>query len=236
MLDLILHAVTNRANDFVSPVFSRVSTFHPVALDTDAQIVHDVLQLDFRQNDYYVVGLLQAIDAFPEIRQSFVEGQRASNISAWRRPPDTTAGGTLVANRIGPPNMRRLARTFPVSFQILLDYYQGDLRIQDGGTTKLLPPNPIDNTLFPDWPENLGITGGFATTGWGSGWTGAINHVPVSFPWNAAVEALNSTTSTTTLLRRASLVETYFLAQSSFEKVAVAALALGLANTGVYPP
>ena len=237
MIDKILHAITNRAN-FPSAGFMSVSGFAPATPSPAAAAVMQLLHLSDTQNDYYVQGALAAVDAFPEIREAFREGDRSYAVQEFQRPQDIFTGVSPAADLNGPFMLHRRPDTFPVDFAIPLTYLDpSTLQAGLDGTQISLPCSIGAGVIFPEWPLDSGISGGLALVGqnWGSSFQGNIQHMPTGFPYQAAVRALDANIDKNELLLHAGLIEHYTFARDAVEKFATVLLALGTANIARWP-
>lgn len=227
MRDLTLHALTNRANDFVSPVFPRNSDFKPVPETAAVAAVRRLLGLDVRTNDYYVIGMLRAVEACPDILESL--GGRIGTRLDYVRPADVFTGFSLLPSPQGAPFLRCRPTGFPVPFSLSFDYLApGVLRLTWGQAAWNLTVRPHNELLYVDWPKDLAIGGLMSLTQpWQAGFHGEIQHIPSSYPYKAVADMLAANTDTVELLRDTRLVQNFFSAQDAIEKVALVGLALG---------
>jgi hypothetical protein len=224
-----LHAITNRANDFTSPVFPTTSTYAPVTLPKAAQSVRDFLQLG--GDDYFVVGVLMALYSFPELLENIDDGL-TFRLTDYVRPPDTGIS-TLLPDSNGPPYLYRVPVEFPVSLTYQLSYGSANfLQVALGSKTFNVPVTVSGTQLLPVWPPELGISGSFDLTyqPWNSAFALTIQHVPVGYPYELVASILDQNTQKNELLVTHGLLSHYFRARSGMEKVATVALALGLSN------
>lgn len=236
MIDKILHAVTNRS-DFSSSGLRSVSGFTPITPAPAAETVMRLLCLDYSTNDYYVQGALAAIDAFPAIREAFREGDRSYALSEFQRPPDTFTGVTPRSGAQGPWELHHPPKVFPVTFEAQLSFLDSNqMGVSWDGASFPVPCSVSDNTIFPDWPEDLGVVGALELLqAWGPGFRGTLSHVPTSFPYRAAVELLDLNTDKNELLLHAGLIEHYSFAADALEKFATVLLAVGVSNLQRWP-
>ena len=231
MIDTILHAVTNRSN-FATPLFASVSGFVPITPTPAAAAVMSLLHLDAPQHDYYVHAALAAIDAYPEIREAFREGDRSFEPWEFQRTHDAFQGFTPVADAQGPFVLARVPQVFPVDFNVGLTYLDPDqLGVTVDGAQFPVRCSVGSGTLYPLWPQGLGVSGGLAlSSAWDATWRGGTFHMPIAYPFAAVAALLDADTNKNELLLRAGLIEHYAMARGASEKLATVLLALGLAN------
>lgn len=230
MINKILHTVTNRKH-FVSPVFPASTGFIPATLGAAAEEVRQLLQLHRTEDDYFVVGVLQAIDAFPDIAQEFGEARRNYTLQAYRPTPLRMQGAELGGVGAGPPKVLRTPDTWPVDFRIKLEFVDSaNLRARVGKAEEIFSAHPTGtDRLSPDWPDRLGIRGTLANLNpisWGEGFRAEIFHVPPSFPYALAAAALVESDAAYQLLSASGLEAAVYSARTPMEKIALTALAI----------
>jgi hypothetical protein len=232
MIDKILHAITNR-RDFSSPHLRAVSSFVPVTPSPAASAVMAALHLDDATSDYYVHAALATIDAYPDIREGFQEGDRSYRLRDFQRPVDTFLGVEPIADTQGPFNLRRRPAVFPVDFTLPLSYLDfSHLGVRIDGQFHAVACSSGSDALYPEWPEELGISGGLRLVGqsWGSAFQGSITHMPPHFPYAAVAALLEALPAKNELLLNAGLIEHYAAVRAPSARLATVLLALGLSN------
>lgn len=236
MIDTILHAITNR-NDFASPLFASVSGFSPIQPTAAAQAVMSLLQLDYTQHDYYVHAALTTVDAYPEIREAFREGDRSFEPWEFQRTRDSFKGFKPIADAQGPFIAARIPKVFPVDCNIGLAYLDANqLGVTVDGQQFTVPCSVREDALFPIWPADMGVSGGLQLTStWDPAWRGGIYHMPIAYPFAAVAALLDADSNKNELLLRAGLIEHYTMARTASEKLATVLLALGTANKRLWP-
>jgi hypothetical protein len=228
MINRILHTVTNRATGFVSPVFPKFADFVPRIMTGEALALLKFLQLDREDTDFFVVGILQAVDAFPCIRESFGPEIRTYDLSMFSLPTPELVNCQLVDGPLGPPSLRRIPEEFPTQSVVQLSYRADDVMHAELGDRIFdFPVRAAGTCLHPEWPEALGIKGDLE---WHAGFSAQINFWPTGFPYQALADALDAFAPKSALLSQSGLSSHYHLAFSAIEKVAITALALGLSN------
>ena len=229
MLNSVLHTITNRANDFASPMFNDRIDFIPAPLLPAAYEVLQLLRLDYKDNDFYIAGALGAIYAHPELLENFGAEHRTYSISDYQRAVDSMVGFSPIADVNGPFSIQRQALEFPVAFALPV-YYVSDIAagVQVGNDTFTVPCTRQGLSLFPAWPAALGISGGLLLeSDWAPGFSGLINHEPVRFPYDAIAALLDNSSAKNDLLLRTDLIEHYHKSRAAIEKVGTVLLALG---------
>lgn len=228
MIDKILHSITNR-NLFASSGFRSVSGFVPVEASEAAQKVRRLVGLDVTAHDYYVQGALAAIDAYPDIREAFQEGDRSYALHEFKRPLDSWGGVGPVADRHGPFYARRVPQNFPVDFNVVLSYVDlNHVTILVDGVRHEVLCSVGGGILYPEWP-GIGISGGLKLVAqdWDPDFVGVVHHMPTSFPYPALAALLDLDTNKNELLLGAGLLEHYSGTREPLKKYALVLLALG---------
>lgn len=228
MLDRIFHEVTNRADDFVSPVFSRKSGYVPRIEDPTTAAVRRLLKLDDSSTDYYAVGMMRALEACPDIMESCGNNTDSGSLLRYTKPADIFLGVSLQPGPSGAPYLRLVPKSFPVSFTVGFAYLEPSvLRLTASGDTYDLQVRVNGKELYVQWPDSLGI-GGNLVVGkyWIPGFQGSITHVPVGYPYKAVADVLASNRASVDLLGATGLSKEFYAAQDSIEKVAMVGLAL----------
>ncbi len=232
MINQILHLVTNRAT-FASALFPDNPDFLPGKLTADATAVHRLLRLDVTTNDYYVVGAMAALYSFPELIEALPAETRTFALADFQRPRDSILGATPIPDHSGPFVMRRHAAEFPVLTSVRLTYVEaGYVRISLGSSAQVVPITAQGALLYPQWPAELGISGGLQLVGqaWDADCVVVITHIPVTFPYDVVAEMLRVNNPKNSLLLQFGLLEHYFIATTPMEKVATVLTALALSN------
>lgn len=224
-----LHALTNR-EVFASPMFPTVTTFRARPQTPNQISLRQTLQLHVITHDYFVHGLLAAFYSFPELVECFPE-TRTFELRDFRRAPDSWVGATPAPDQHGPFVMRRRATEFPVQMRMTLSYVDAThMRISLGSESWAVPAYWHAGTLYPEWPAELGVSGALLVADWSSAFEATVQHMPINYPYEACVAALENVPFKNTMLLQVGLMEHYYFAATPFEKVAAAALALALSN------
>jgi len=233
MTNKILHTVTNRAT-FVSPVFPAETTFSPTTQLAVPTSVREFLQMPFNVHDYFVVGLLQAIDAVPELRWDFNETIRTYDLKHYQYPTTWQTGAELGPSMEGPPAVNRIADEWPVFFDIYADYVDAaHLRVYGGSHNEIVSATPNGDFVIVNWPSWTGISGTLQNLdpGWTSGFSFHLYAIPNNFPYENIAAALKERSDVYQLLTQQGLEAQLFSARTAMEKVATVALAVGLSHT-----
>ena len=232
MVNKILTAITNRLS-FATATFPRSTTTLP-ALPDDVEHVRKLLKLDYYIDDYFVVGALAAIDAFPHLKEGFGEDVRSFRLLDYQRPLDQWT--VLHVGGHEAPTVRRIPTEFPVTFDITFDFVDStNMRATVGVTSFIVPVRPLGTILEPAWPAELGITGALdlQAQAWDNTFHARLRHVPSGYPYAVVAGILDDDTTKNTLLLASGLLLQYMRAVDPVEKVATVLTALGLSNPNV---
>lgn len=239
-METILNLVTNRSNNFQSPILNFESGYRARRETSEEIAIRKLLRLEVGNPDYFVIGVLQAINAFPEIKRTFPQdGVEFYDLSKWRKPATSFESGKLIPSRQGPPWIKRVADSWPVSFLIELKYITGDAGLVRCGAfseivTVRTGTDADDYQLVHlDWPTKLSMNGTAKFNNlinWAPGTVLKIYHTPANFPYGAVVRSTQYSVEKNRLLVSQGLMAQYFSAQSDTEKVALLGLALALST------
>lgn len=229
MRNSVLHLVTNRNDGFASAVFPASEEYTPHSeTDLEAEI-RTFLQFDRKDTDYFILGPIMAVYAFPDILQEFKEDIRTFNFSDIRHPDDQTGGCALVGTQRAPLFIHRVPAEWPVQMDWKISYVDGrTLKITLGTVYKQLVKYRKSGVyLYVDWPSELGINAAIELPSetWASGSEVFIHHTPVEYPYALVVDKLTKKNAVTHLLTTRGLMAHFYAAQSAIEKMAVITLA-----------
>lgn len=235
-----LHSICNRGAGFQSAIFPDSTAFIPErSPSTAAQTIRELARLGPGNKDYYAVAALSAINQFPDILSAFAERGRNYFLEKYRRPAFTFENCTLIpSTRTGQAKVARLAEEFPVNFEIVITCASDNRSaavVSYANTEETVSTRYSNERLIFDWPEACGVTG-ILEVGetWNLGHKAIITHVPVNFPYAAAVKTMRFRTEMQTLLRNADLRGVLNQSVLPCEQYALLMLALGKSNTAVY--
>ena len=229
MTNTVLHLVTNRAGDFRHPTFDSATTYRPKTETADEASLREYLGLKDTTTDYYVVGALTAVYAFPAFLSEFGEDKRTFDLTRWRPDQDAVYPVFLVNSRREAFNIHRVPTEFPVSIQWNLSYVDATTMLVQLGTARyMVPVRAAAETLYLDWPEELGIEGAIDLDGasWTTGFTATILHTPIGFPYDVLAEKLKNRQDARRILTDRGYMPYFFAAQSAMEKCAAVYTAL----------
>jgi hypothetical protein len=238
-MDTILNLVTNRSNNFQNPVLNFNSGYRPHRETPEETAIRTLLKLRVGDPDYFTVGVLQAINAFPEVKKSFPkEGVETYDLTKWRKPATLTEYGKLVPTKNGPPWVKRVVDSWPVETEIELKYVTSDAGlVKCGSFSQIVEVRPLldeegSQLVYLTWPEQLAINGTvkFNSGGWTTGAVFRIRHTPANFPYTALTQVPQASVEKNKLLVSQGLMAQYFSAQFATEKVAILGLALALST------
>lgn len=236
MWNKLLHAVTNR-NRFLFPEFIGNTPFTPDG-NLLAADVRELLQLTDTANDYYIVGVLQAMYAYPEIARQLEDPLVSYDLSRYVPPTDSIAGATLLASGTYHPTIVVPPIGFPVHFETSLAWRTNDSALLTrGDVVETIKVRNVGLMLYPEWGD-CGITGSLELDDdneWEDGCLVSITSTPVTYPYSDVVPILINSRDVVLLLTQTGVSEMFSSAQSDLEKVALVGLALALSNKSVYP-
>jgi len=235
MQDSVLHLLTNRSADFGNIIFPIISSYVPHQEGVVESELRTFLKLRSGDPAYYLLGVISAIHAFPEVYEEFKETDFTYELVNYQRPVDTVVGGAF-KNAYGKVfNISRRPKSFPVSFDIVVNYKDSSqVRIyigEDSYDVDYIIRNTHD--LDIDWPVESGISGILTPySTWTQGAAVIATNQPVSYPYEAVAAEVLKNTSYIKFLSELSLLKNMYSAQSAIEKVAI--LALAISNPTVY--
>ena len=220
MVNRALYSLTNMASGFSSPIFPQVPVYTPTVCPIDVEVVRATLMANSPQ-DFYRLGLLAALDAFPNIRSTIGEDRRTYDLVDYR-PADAQASGfTWLPSPTGPAGIQLRASTFPVSFLISLTYKLPNvMTINYGKQTWDINVLVSNGIVTPAWPPELGITGLMGSFAWAPGFVGFISLTPASFPYPPLCLSLEATSEHWDVMLRMGMLEMYYAARAPEEKIA----------------
>jgi hypothetical protein len=237
MINKILHTLSNRTI-FMSPVFPAISTFRPSELSEDTEAVRKLMGLDVSSHDYNLVGILQAVDAFPDILQEFGEGVRSYSLRDYKTPATSISGAELGPGAEGLPRIYRVGSEWPTFYEVTVSYLNATHVRVSGGEHN--DPVPILNAPAGDlhfaWPEWTGVTGVLTRleNSWSSGDIIRVPVWPVRFPYAQLATALKEDARAYAMRIAIGAEGPFFSARSPIEKVAISALALSRSHPQFY--
>ena len=220
MVNRALYSLTNMASGFSSPIFPQVPTYTPVSCAVDVEFLRSVVMANAPQ-DFYRVGLLAALDAFPHIRAAIGADHRTYDLVDYRPTAAQATGFAWMPSPTGAANIRLNPTTFPVAFLVDLKYKLPSLLTASYGTQTWDIPVRVNNgVVTPDWPTALGIQGLMGSLTWALGFEGFISMTPATFPYGPLCTVLETTSQHWDVLLREGMLELYYAARSFEEKIA----------------
>lgn len=224
----IIHLVTNRSGDFHHPSLASVVGYKPHKEPADEASLRAFLQLKKTDTDYYVIGALAAVYAFPALVREFNEKGRTFDLSAWRKDDDVFYPGQLVNSRSHAFNVHRIPTEFPVEIEWRLSYLDSaTMLVQVGSQRYNVPVRVAAGILYAEWPAELGIQGAIELdAGWGSSTVMTMRHIPTGFPYEELARQLANREDARRLLTERGYMPYFYSAQSHIEKCAVTYTAL----------
>jgi len=233
-----LFALTNR-DTFDTPMFDAGPELFQVRSLPPEDNTRSILRLDIKDTDYYIIGILQAIESFPEISIHFNDAMRTYDLARLTIPEPQSIKCNLIATQEGPPFVKTPALSLPVSFEILFKYVSAkNLKVSTGTQTFQVPyTSPAPNIIYPEWPDALQIRGGIDfESPWNAGNTfSKLTYWPNTFPFDLMADELKQSNEHDIFMLDTIFSAAYYSTPFNIEKVALSAAALGLKNRSVYP-
>ncbi len=234
MRNKILHSVTNRGRGFSTPEFLTNIDFHPSPETGATLALRKLLGLDQTVDDYHVIGMLAAIEGYPDVFREFQDGMRTYLLQNIITPAPVVTGGRFVTDVAGVPTLRLISTTVPVPEAVTLEYAGAGLAaLVYGSRYELIRCRYVNGVVYPEWPVDLGVTGGLAMS-WVATAKATIRARPPLFPYQKLALVLNVSDSKNEVLQRHGLLNNFHQAEDVQKKVAIVGLALGLSNPAVY--
>ena len=207
----LLYRLTGRTDGFIWPGF-RDYTAQPALVEhADVRAMRRLLQLDAHGNDYFVVGALSTLSAYPEylgfVPDLLLEPYR---IADYRPPGYSVRGAVLAQDRHGPPSVAIKPAAWPVEFEIQLIWAAPTAAVLQRGHERLTIPVRVinSNTIAPEWPAGCGISGRLEIAAlWAEGCQVTIFHTPVSYPHAAVAAALKNDAQASEVISASGLME-----------------------------
>ena len=228
MKNSVIHLITNRKGDFHHSSLASVSDYEIHAEPDEEASLRTFLQLGDTTTDYYVMGALGAVYAFPELFAEFKETQRTFDISLWSKDDDNFTPNGVINTTDEVFNLHRTPTEFPVEMEWIMTYTNDNtMRVVLGAASYDVPVRATTNTLYADWPEELGISGAISLDAtWSSGDEFRIHHTPTRFPYSRIVELITNRADARMIMTNRGYMRNFYLAQSDIEKCAILYTAL----------
>jgi hypothetical protein len=228
MTNSIIHLVTNRSGDFHHPSLGAVRGYTPHRETDDETTLRTFLQLRDTSTDYYVIGAIASVYAFPDLVREYKESSRTFDLTSWRKDEDGFYPGKFVNTRRDAFNVHRVAQEFPVEMEWLLSYLDAQtLLVRLGSTRYNVPVREAGGILYAEWPEELGIKGAIELSGsWDASTFMTLIHTPGGFPYTVLAEKLRHRDDARRLMTDRGYMSHFYAAQSAIEKCAIAYTAL----------
>lgn len=233
-----LYSITNRDAGFSSEAFPSPTGFSPAQGDELADELRAELRLNSGDDDYFTIGILAAVRAFPVYYELLPERGTLVDLGLYVRPKTQHEGGILTSDPGGPPRVLRVCSSWPATFKAEVEYLADDAATfrYDNKTEVISCVKMGDRRIAPAWPEDMGIRGRVDLhEDWTTNNVYRVIDYPVRFPYAALAEVLRSNSAAQSVLSREGLAGSFHGARSSTEKVALVAIALGRRNRQVYP-
>ena len=235
MQNAVLHLLTNRASDFGSTIFPKSSVYIPHPENEVEKSIRSLLKLRSGDSPYFLMNIMGAIYAFPEIFAEFKETNTSFQFSDYVRPPNTVSGGSIVSMYGKTVSYSRIPNQYPIDFEITISYKDSEqVRIMvDDFEYEASYTIRGDGFLDIDWPKISGLSGIVQpNAAWSVGSLIRVYHQPVSYPYKAVADHVLKNTDYISYISSIGLLKNMHSAQTDLEKVAI--LGLVISNTQKY--
>lgn len=228
MENAVIYLVTNRSGDFRHPSLASCDRYTPIPEAPDEIKLRALLRLNDTSTDYYVMGALMAVYAFPDILAEYRETGRSFEPTLWEPDEDVLTGGAFRDTSQDAFYLHRVPDEWPVAMSWDIAFMDATTALVTVGDARYrVPVRASGGSLYATWPEALGLRGAVDLDGsWTSGATLHLEHVPVSFPYHRAVEKVMASPGSLSLISARGYMGAFYSAQSDIEKFALALTAL----------
>jgi hypothetical protein len=240
-MDEILHGLTNR-NSFNTTAYSTGGVFRPsVTEDADVERLRRALGLDRTDTDWFVHGIMMAVDSHPDVRRRLPETGRSCDPLSYRRQDDSLNPGVLVMDGNQPPKLAHVPLEWPPPMSWTMARTSpsaGFLRV--GTKSWTVPCNMGSNNLLTVvWPDETGAAGAIDLSSVAPYWTAVgdtvmVNHEPCAFPYGLLVASVEHDTGHRLLMNRAGTWDGFLSARTAFEKTAFLGVTVALLHATVW--
>lgn len=244
MINKLLHALSNRTGPFEDPLFLSSPEFQPAEIKEPEQRLRTAMLLNVTGTDYYLKAYLSAIAAYPDIHLLTNDSPTSYQLSDFPPKGVEISGGDWTSN----PNMVGLFTDpkpigLPVDLNWSVEYLDDryvTIRGNDTGVVRrtLFQASGADpnKTLRIDWPADVPFQGPInLQQTWSLGASVVIRTAPSAFPYQSIVDRLRGNWWLMHLLAKQEFIDEYTTFPDPQRKVALACVALALANPSVYP-
>ena len=240
----IVHTLTNKASNFESGAFPDNNFFEPSSAQSGEWLkMQKYLMLDSLRTDYYLNFALGILEAHPDIKDLIKSKRETHNAAELPKRKSIIKGAVFSDNGIYYSKFLKYKYKFPIpeiytlryNSESVIDVFDGKKTylknckiVKDYGGTLSLPQSYINL----DWSDELPLKGVLTCNGrWEAGAEITIEFVPHSIDIKAMVAAIEANTDVSSFLQESVLYESYLLARSAQEKLALLYAALSLQNT-----
>ena len=238
----LVHTLTNRASNFQSGAFPDNFNFQPSGgLKEDWEKIQKYLMLDISRTDYYLIFALGILEAHPDIKELIGSRRETHEFFNLPKLKSEIQGADFIMNGIYYSKFLPYKYKFPIPEIYTLKYNSDSLiQIVSPHRSYLKKCNIVKNYgenndplpqsyLTFDWSDELPLKGNLEFTGhWNEGASITINFVPHSINIKAWIEAIEKNNDVISFLQKVTLYESYLLARSDQEKLALLYAALCL--------
>lgn len=228
----LLHALTNRAGDFLTPVFPVKDDFRPRQLSSEEQGVRDFLKISDHRSDFWPVFMLRVASMYDDLKVNSGETQKSYDLGSFVPPRYTTSGATLVSHQGRGPGIFRVAQEWPALDTVKLVVLDGSASQVQHGTAVYTANSSIrGDLLVVDWPASTCVVGALRSmSGWTSGQSAELQCYPLAVNYQAVREACLLNQDCMMVLQRASLTGAFVSAAQPQRALAILLNALVVLN------
>lgn len=231
-MNRFLRALTNRSADFLWGEFNSPIPTQPDPGDDNVNFIRSVMGLTRNDTDYFVVGALSTVAAFPDLVNWFGADSLTYDLAGYVRPPFSLQSGALVPDVSGLPSMNRLDQVWPARIGSKLIYISDVIgKWQCGDEFEFCSVRQLpDMTLMVQWPAASGITGNVSlSAAWADIGEVVILDEPMNYPHAAIMKVLAKAWDyTDEVVRRAGLSDAFYGAVTPDERVAAVLTSLAV--------
>lgn len=189
MMHNTIHTITGRGAGYQWEGFPTDGDYQEPPRPDVVDFLRSYLQLD--DQDYHVVGVLQAFLTWREVTPAQLEDLRV--LQYYKRPADIWLGASLVGNAKDPASFTRSPSTWPVAVNTVVVWRSTTVvKISQGDriTNANFSTTP-DGGLEIEWPEDYRVRGTIMPLNpWDENGRFEIWHHPCSYPYDAVLAGL----------------------------------------------
>lgn len=231
-INVVLHALTGRFNDYVNPALNIGSQPAKSSSNMVTQ-ARSLLQLHRTDTDYYVLGPYVALLASPSLfRKVASDISTIAPTSLDNIDNTTVVGATPIIDENGQPRFEHKPKSIPAASRWQVDYYTNTaVRISnDAGYSGIVDSRFSNGDLYVNWPEESGFRGGLSVVNgiWGPDVNVIINTPPRTYPYEAVRDSIRNNQTLIVLMSSNGMLEPFITAREAYQSVAALAASIVL--------